>query len=312
MKYICVMMIALVMTGWAAVATADEVLGNPSFEDDGMIGDITSEEISYWDVNMMPELFGGWIDADLVTHGYYNLTLFSNSSVELVEGDIAKVYQNVDLYNVNQISFDVTLSIFGSGSWANNDCNAVIMIDDDVVWSQGNAGTYNGQTVNIDYDDHKKREVALALVIETDMLPVFYYMTDWDDFQTQASCNGNGFLQGDLDRDCDVDEDDLELLANQWLNELSDYHKCNLAHNDDCNSVAIINLNDYAQAINVEGETIPAIDGVTKAWLKNVKTWHKGYSSNYYTDDDEMIESIGIINFLDYSILSQNWQQNSL
>jgi len=114
---------------------------NPSFEDDALINDIAIQEPNGWSVDLLYDMFGGYVASNWSTDGPYSLTLHSEKR-QYLAGDTARVSQQIDLIDVNYITFDVKLAtVYASAPWDPNVCSAVLLIDDDVVWESNSVGS---------------------------------------------------------------------------------------------------------------------------------------------------------------------------
>jgi hypothetical protein len=256
MKKMTGFLAVLIMLMWANTIRADaNGLVNGSFEADGYIDNITDDitdpnTLTGWDVNVPAEQFDGWVGDYWVTDGDWSLTLHSKAEAFEV-GDIAYVWQDVYLSDVNQIFFDVHLDTSGE-NWNPALRSAVVMIDDTVVWESPKTGTnirgeYLNRVINVSYEDRFLHRFAIGIRADVNepQTSIEYY-TDWDNIGFDLSCGGNGFLDGDFNRDCRVDMNDLSMLADVWLEEVAIDSIYNLSSAGDDEETGIVNFADFA------------------------------------------------------------------
>lgn len=304
--FVAAIMVVLLFGGW--VKGGVSVIVNGSFENDGLIADITVEEPNNWDVNLPTDQFGGWVYNDWVTDGNWNLTLYSNAYKAFEANDIATVSQKVCLSDVNEILFDLKLDTQSASKvWDPNKRTAVLMIDDEVVWESNSVGSdvrgeYRDRVANIDIDDSSLHKLSLGIRADVNEATTnIKYYTDWDFVRFNLHCGGFGFLPGDFNRDCYVDMNDLEMLAEVWLDEVDPHSKYNLSRNDDTGLYGIINFLDFAvYADTWDGNTVD-LKMFTELWLDEVDP------NNEYN----LFKSHGIVNFLDFAVLADNWLKSS-
>ncbi len=224
---------------------------NPSFEDDSRIDDITVQEPNGWSVDIAEGKFGGFIYTIWPTDGFFNLSLYTNN-VQFYVDDKAMVSQQVDLTDVNQITFDVKLDT-KTGTWDPNICTAFLMIDDEIVWEPNSLkadvrGEYRDQVYAVEdkYRDDQPHTLALGLRMNTDIRLWIksVYQSEWDIVDCVIFCDGGGLLAGDFNRDCHVDMKDLALAADVWLLQVESGDKHNLFRDDDLAGYGTINYLD--------------------------------------------------------------------
>lgn len=300
-------MVMLLFGNWTQAGVS--VVKNGSFENDGSINPITTEDPpQYWcDVNIPSDEFGGKVDTVWSTHGYngddhYSLTLYSKALGECNDGDMAMVSQQVYLdKNVNKIIFDLKLSSSYSPSpWDPNTRSAVVLIDGHPVWDSNDSepdsnDEYRNQEVDItdvngigDANLH-----TLSLAIKSNVNEAFpsyvEYRAHWDFVKFDAHCGGFGYLPGDLNQNCYVDMNDLGLLADQWLTEEPNYIYDLFQDEDD-----IVNFLDFA--ILADG------------WMDNTD-WENWQDDNCY--EMEMLatdlNNDGIVDYGDIFVLAYEW-----
>jgi hypothetical protein len=142
----------------------------------------------------------------------------------------------------------------GSG-WDSNNSTAVVMIDDDIVWEPNSTnadirGEYIGQSYAIEnnYRDGNSHKLSVGLKINIDKQDGFsdFYLVRWDSIDCVLYCDGGGFLAGDFNRDCLVDVNDLQQVADVWLLEVESGDKYNLYRDDDLEGIGTVNFYDLA------------------------------------------------------------------
>ncbi|MCX5635830.1 MAG: hypothetical protein NTW55_08335 [Planctomycetota bacterium] len=302
---------------------SDSTLVNGSFEADGVIADLSGEDTptGWTDVNMPVDvngmdLFGGYVYNDWVTNGKLNLTVYSVLNRTFNINDRASVAQYVYLTDVNAIWFDLELVTDSvSRAWDPNVCTAVLEIDNVPVWESPSdkadvRGQYRNQmySVNPMYNDNILHKIALVLRINVVRKLVFIHYAEWDNIRlslfTQA-CGGYGYPTGDFNHDCVVDFLDYAVLAEEWLNETdpcNPNHICDLYHSD----YGVINFRDFAvYAKNWDCNTTE-LGMMAEVWLQEVDA---NDQSNLYHGDD--VEPIGIIDWADLAVFSENWLKHS-
>jgi hypothetical protein len=296
--FVVVVIIMMLLTGKTEAGVS--VIKNGSFEDDGEIYDITETAPADWnDVNVPTDKFSGYVDEDWKSDGDYSLTVYSKALAKCNAGDMATVSQQVyladTLGNVNQIVFDIKLSA-SSGDWDPNKRSALVLIDGEIVWdsdvlgpSEYGDGVYWDVVVSdIDINDTNSHTLSLAIRADLDeTLPSFInYWTQWDFVRFDAHCEGAGYLRADLTgpdgrRDCYVDEFDLKLLAENWLEENPAYRYDLFEDGDD-----IVNLRDFGVLAEV-------------------------WTGDSYGQEDKLLSgdlnNDGIVNLLDFAIAAESY-----
>lgn len=141
-------------------------IANPSFEADGVIGSFYIQPPTGWTLEGISDFatdqFGGDVDAatsfeaHFVTDGTYGGRFFSrtgaNTSGEpqprtFVPGDMARLYQTIDLTGVDAVRFDAELRT-PWGEWFSF-LEARVLIDGVVVWSAAAIGTYADREIDV-------------------------------------------------------------------------------------------------------------------------------------------------------------------
>jgi len=307
--------VVIVMLAFAGYIRADvSVIVNGSFEEDGVIGDIAAQEPNGWDVNLPPNQFDGWVFDEWVTDGSYNLTFYSDSYQAFEVNDMATLSQEVILWDVNNIIFDIRLDTQSALKvWDPNKRTAVLMIDDEVVWESNDVGLdvrgeYFNQTVNVSglYDaGSHKLSLGLRADVNEGTTSIKYY-TDWDFIRFDFHCDGFGFLAGDFNRDCYVDFVDFAELVEVWRAEVQPMDERNLFEGDDTEPNGFINFYDFAlYAGNYTGD-MNDFAGFTEIWLEEVEANNE---YNLFTADQA--EPNGVINFFDLAVFAEDWGRSS-
>lgn len=295
-------------------------LVNSSFEDDRWITDISVKAPHGWDVNMPAMKFAGWVSNDWATQGSFSLILSSNWYTTFEANDMTTISQQSLLGDAKRLFFDLKLDTYPTGKiWDPNKRMAAILIDDQVVWksdifSGDIRGVHPNQYFDINISDRQIHTLSLALIADANEYwlnaDTIYYVY-WDNVGLDLACDGNGFLDGDFNRDCRVDMNDFCLLADLWLADVDLYSLFNLSHTGDVNTQGIINFNDYA--IWAQGWDPNDVNDVNQlqefktVWLTEVPTDN---AWNLYKADD--IPKHGIIDADDLAIFVKNWLESSL
>jgi hypothetical protein len=246
-------MVMLSGTNWAQTDTCEIV--NGSFEDDGLISDITAQEPNAWDVNIPSGKFVARTDGSWSTDGSFSLFVQSQWFTAFAAGDMATVSQQVRLADVNEIMFDVKLDTYSLLAWDPNIATAVMLVDGDVVWEPNGAtsdlrGEYLDQAYAVEdkYRDENSHTLSVGVRINVDEPGLSFerYRVWWDSIGCTLFCNGGGLLAGDFNHDCNVDINDLKLAAAAWLSEVPSYDRHNLFREDDLPGYGTINFFDLA------------------------------------------------------------------
>lgn len=246
-------MVTLSGTNWAQTDTCQIV--NGSFEDDGLIENITAQEPNGWDANVPSGKFVASIGGAWSADGSFSLFIASNWFTTFAAGDRATVSQQMYLADVNEITFDLKLETYTGIAWDANVATAVLLIDGDVVWEPNGAtpdlrGEYLDQAYAVEdkYKDEDLHTLSVGLRINVDAPGGFFefYRAWWDSIGCTLFCNGGGLLAGDFNQDCSVDIDDLKLGAAAWLSEVPSYDRRNIFRDDDLSGYGTMNLSDLA------------------------------------------------------------------
>ncbi|HBG78054.1 MAG TPA: hypothetical protein DDW84_04285 [Phycisphaerales bacterium] len=275
-------------------ASAASLMTNGSFEDDGhAIGDITSTKPVGWNVNIGSK-FGGEITGDWKTRGSYSLLLYSYIDSVFNQTDFAEVSQQVDLTDANEIIFDIYLAGYEYDviPWNGSKIAAYVRIDNSTndLWaSPADAdGEYNAVRVPLDSNLTGIHTLRFGIRSKASERLFASYYAYWDFIKLDAFCGGNGYLEADFNRDCYVDFDDVDVLAQNWL-------RSDLAPADDLIDIrpdGKINLSDFVVLAN--------------QWLL-CTDWQDANCVEVPLALNADINLDGIVNILDYSILIANW-----
>jgi hypothetical protein len=239
------------------------------------------------------------------------LTLHSKAEAFEV-GDIAYVWQDVYLSDVNQIFFDVHLDTSGE-DWNPALRSAVVMIDDTVVWESPKTGTdirgeYLNQAINVSSEDGGLHRFAIGIRADVNESGTsIEYYTDWDNIRLGViSCSE--YLPGDFNKDCRVDANDYAMLADEWLEEVEPNSIYNLSHEGDFEGYGIINFNDFAiWADGLETIDYAELESFTDLWLSEVP-----YEDEWNLYKGDGGPGYGIVNFADHAVFAEHWLESSL
>lgn len=270
------------------------VIMNGSFENNGLISDITAKAPQRWcDVNLPSGKFGGWVGTNWKTHHDYSLSLFSEIFEPISAGDMAMVSQQVYLKDVNEIIFDLKLGTTVGSGWDPNKRSALVLIDANIVWDSNDLGDgeYTIEINGIDINDENLHTLSLAMRANVSETEWFYeYLAQWDFVKFDTHCGGFGYLPEDISRDCYVNEFDLEMLAGQWLAE-NPAEKYDLFED----SKDIVNFRDYAI--------------LADSWL-DYRDWRNWQDPNFVELELPLadLNNDGIVNLRDFAILTGDWK----
>jgi hypothetical protein len=302
MKKVIVFVMTMIVLVCADLAQGGvSLVVNSSFENDGSIGDITQKAPYRWcDVSVPIGKFSGWVSnaTDWVKHRNYYLILKSRPYVTFAVNDKATVSQDVYLTDVNEIIFNVRLDTTYNDPWDPAQRSAVLLIDGDVVWESNSVGSdvrgsYYDQiyTVDAQYKDANSHTLSVGIKANAAGYTYIEYRAKWDLVRFDTHCGGFGYLPGDFDRNCYVDVFDLEALTGQWLDEDPNYKY------DVCqDGWYTVDFFDYA----VFADDWMLNSDSDNWWMASCK--QAELLSSDLNDD-------GIVNMLDYAILTGNWQQ---
>lgn len=306
--------LAIVLSVSAANGEDCDIL-NGSFEDDGIIFDISISEPSGWGVDASPGKFSGYVYSDWATDGFYSLAVHSRRRVHYYAGDTAAVRQLVDLSNVKEILFDLKLET-ASGPWDPHVCSIAVLINDDIVWeSSGAASDMRGEYLEQKYavESRYRAQGLCTLSLGMRMKVDAYYWLDrmytahWDNIRCATFCYGEGLSAADINKDCRVDFNDLKLLGDSWLASDVDVNDaCNLSHDgDSLTRYATINFLDFAVLGKIWDGNMMVLESLSEYWLCIVDP---DYAYNLYAGDD--VRPSGEINFYDFAVFAKSWLED--
>jgi len=278
------------------------VIVNGTFEKDGWISNITEENTPHgWpDVNLPEKKFVAWVKSGWSTYveGGYCLTVYSTgweipSHPAFAVGDRAVVSQWVYLEDVNEIIFDLKLTTnYGPANWDPAQRSAILLIDDEEVWNSDSLSpTGSGEHLNTTVDVNGLYDAGLhklSVGIQSNVEGTAFYQcfTQWDFVRFDTHCQGFGYLRADLNYDCYVDWPDLEILAQEWLEEPSDERYNLFADGEN-----IIDLYDFSV--------------LADSWLEDS-----------YLLGDRLLDmdrnNDGIVNFTDFAFLAGDWELKTI
>jgi len=305
-----VIMIALLSSrsAWAGEC----VVFNGSFENDGRMDSVTplSAPERWSDVNIPPALFGGWVHSDWSTYPEwgYSLTLYSKAVSGIEAGRTAKISQQVYLDDVNRISFDLKLGTdYSYLDWDASRRTAILLIDDTEVWNSDELEPTSNDEYSVDvnesrilqFKDSNSHKLSLAIRTDVTESASWQYWAQWDFVRFDIYCDGFGYRPGDFNRDCVVDMNDLRMLAEQWLAELSTntYDLFEDADN-------IVNFRDFAVFADqwrTGGVNMNDLKELAWQWLAEPAS-HK---YDLFEDDGD------IIDFRDFAVFAEGWMLSS-
>ena len=313
-RLVVIVVAAFLVTAGGFAQAVECPIVNGSFEDDGAIDDIANQDPNGWTVGPFAGKFVGYVYLDWVTNGTYNLTLNSKWVQTFAAGETATVSQQIELTDVNEITFDLLLDTYVGNAWDPNVCEPVLLIDNEVVWnpdvsSADIRGEYLAQKYVVEdkYRDSELHELSLGLMVKVDEKLYEQYLTNWDNIACNVFCNGGGLLSGDLNRDCNVDALDLQLLADAWLTPVDPQDKRNVSHVDDQQGYATIDFLDFAVYGDQWVTDYLDLKQFVEQWLEQIEL---GDPYNFFTEED--VPPVGVVNFFDFSAMAKNWMQSSM
>ena len=291
-KKILFVTVVIMMLSANKLQAGVSIIMNGSFENDGhTINNIADEAPQRWrDVNLPSAWFGGSVyQTDWPTHGDYYLSLYSYALGDFDVNQTATVSQDVYLTDANEIIFNLKLDTTYNDPWDPARRSAVLMIGPDVVWESNSVGSdvrgeYITQTYNVSeiYKDGRPHKLSVGIRAKQTETSYIHYYAHWDfvRFDTHCDCYGFDYPQGDINRDCQVDWQDLNMLTEQWLQEPPNYKYDLFEDLDD-----IINLRDFAV--------------LADSWM----------GSDLVEDNALLISDLnndGIVDFYDFAILAED------
>ena len=158
-RFVLILAVAASMAcAWPA---GSEVIQNHSFEleTDGFMPNGCDTAISpfwglpdawYWRLEGPLNGHGAMLPQGHATDGAWSLEMFATAGGGQVPGDFIEWHQSVDPTQTAEILFDVTLEYHSLAV-------SYVAVDDEVLWSGDEAGTYLDQSVNVNHlvGDHQ-------------------------------------------------------------------------------------------------------------------------------------------------------------
>lgn len=322
--FIAAAAVALLLVNWAG-ADVSMVL-NGSFEnDERSIDYITPEDAprDWNDVELPETKFGGALWGDWSSHGDYYVTIYSYDYGVFSPNDTGTISQQVYLEDVNEIIFDVKLDTT-FGAWDPQMRTAVLLIDGAVVWESNSVGPdvrgeYLDQiyTVEGQYKDPNLHDLSVGLRADSSAPPDTEYYAMWDFIKFDTYCGGLGSLPADLNHDCYVDMNDLQILAEQWLADWPDY-----LYDLHPDSGVTVNFYDFAVFTDYWGLTSHWSHRAEGNFLEPEFEYLTGdFNGDYIVEYDDLLilvadwlaagqadlDDSGIIDFVDFAMFSEQW-----
>ena len=244
-----ILFLAVLLPAISAYAGVSFVMNN-SFEADGYIGYVSPSNHPYWwDEIDIPDGFSCSVDDYWNSLGEYSLVLLTSPYEEYEVGEKAMVSQKVYLEDVNTVSFDLKLT--GEEGWDSNNVTAFIAIDGNDIWESNEPPEYFSYEETILVPDYYKdtNSHTLTVGIRADVNDMLWYTyeANWDFIRFDTHCDGLGHHQWDVNLDCEVDKQDLYMIAENWLADTTEMVCRSDVFQDD---QAVVNFNDYADVIN--------------------------------------------------------------
>ena len=115
-----------------------------------------------------------------------------------------------------------------------------------------------------------------------------------------------GLLQGDFDRDCYVDLNDLKLLTLKWLDDVDPNDRYNLYGHEETEPYGIIDFLDFAVYADSWDGNIPDLKMFVDIWLDEVDV---NNIYNLFHGND--VGPMGVVNFFDFAIFADDWLKTS-
>jgi hypothetical protein len=268
------------------------VVKNGSFEYDGYIGYITQDEKpKYWcSIFYDASKYDGYVNNNWATNESYSLTLESSDNALFQQGGAMEITQNIFVYGVLQISFDIQLTTDWPGivHWDSHLFNAFLDIDGVVIWDSNQEGIYDNGQFHIEVNNISVTEgvhlLTVGIVSEVDTSEPYYYrnIARWDSIAFDASCDAVGYQPADFTHDCRVDINDLAVLAEGWLDP----------NGPDLTGDSDVNFADFAVLGN--------------SWLDENSGGPFIPDANFVFLDGDLDDD-GIVDYSDVLILCNNW-----
>ena len=282
MKRVCVLIML-----FASLCPAASLIQNGSFEDDIVpVG---------WEISL-PAYFNGDIVTDWASHGTNSLMFYNTLYGSFSAGDASYIYQDVDLTDVNELIFDAYLTGLYSGLWDGSKVTAFVSIDSSDNYISTTQPGDDGiiYDINVPVDSYTGIH-TLYFGLRVDVSEMFFdsYRVYIDFVKLDAFCGGFGHFVSDINRDCYVDEYDMDEIATNWLRD-------DLTSDDDDIDLIIdgqIDLYDFAF--------------LADEWME-CTNWSDSNCVEVPLDLDADINLDGIVNMVDYSILATDMNDSGI
>jgi len=301
--------VTMVMLLACNLARADDCeIVNGSFEEDGWINDILTKDPNGWVVSVESEWFDGKVSQEWEREGDFNLELFTTRYKTFDVNDMIKLSQQLDLTEVNDISFDIYLDTYPvTKKWNPAECTAVLLIDEDVVWESNSVGLdvrgpYLDQVYDVDdkYRDGELHTLSLGMRVNVGAKVNTAYITYWD-FVRCAFREYCDFPRGDINLDCVVDMNDMVVVAELWLEEVDPNAVSNLSGEGDLLGFGNINFMDFAFLAGGWDGGFTQVKSLAGKWLDDAV--EPNDIDNLFHEDD--VDPNGVINFFDFAELAE-------
>jgi len=137
--------------------------------------------------------------------GVQSARIYGCYNQAVAEGDYMSFYQIADLTGISKIVFDARLAAFPWGLF--KDFQAVLLVQDQVVWSQTQDGSYKDVQVDVSgFSGWCRIELRCQSLVSTPRLDASYHVL-WDNLRT---VEGPSFIDATID----LDPDTLNLASN--------------------------------------------------------------------------------------------------
>lgn len=280
---------------------------NTSFEADGFINNILTNEPNGWDVNFVGP-FDGFVSGDVATDGNYALTIFAPDDTQFLEGDAAKISQDINMTDYVGVFFDFDIyARFYSTEvqWDPNYCKLGIYIDDTMVWDSNvlSNGTYYNSHIDLSgINGIHTFSLGTQYLKNTNIDDNYYSSYDYLRFYKSGPCFGNGYTAMDLNFDCYVDILDIYALMEYWLADVNDPYipaYVKQFYDVDPNNKGMIDFVDYANLAS------HIYDGITTD-IRDHDSVDGTLPLEMDVNFDGCDTTDGIVNFIDYAQITGN------
>jgi len=136
---------------------------------------------------------------DWSSEGVRSARIYGCYNQAVIAGDYMSFYQTVDLTGISTIVFDAKLAAFPWGLFKNFE--AVLLVQDQVVWSQTEDGFYKDVQVDVSgFSGWCRIELRCEALVTTPRLGASYHVL-WDHLRT---VEGPAFIKASIDLDPDT------------------------------------------------------------------------------------------------------------